>query len=230
MSDSISPPKETQRERLWPYAVIGTILLIVFVAAILIPDYLNYRLRLAGIEAASKMAANNSTPTSSTSATNNKTEPSNAPLPTQPPSKTEPANLVSASAEPKSSEIFETYGRLLTMLLAFVSVLGVFFGYFVRKSLREVEEDTRRQLRQTIAFWEKEKNLLSSEVTTKLAEVRTQQAEVEKMITSSKQVLEVLQTSAKAEAQKPPSEAGLAATAVAAIDADISIPAPPRGE
>ena len=221
MSDATNQPRmDRQQESLMPYALTGVVLLVVFVSAILMPDYFNYKLRLARIEAISKMSASQPTATAPTSTTNNKGESNNPAVPTQ----------LSPSTEPKPSEIFETYGKLLTMLLAFVSVLGVFFGYFVRKSLRDVEEDMRRQVTDTMGFWEKEKKRFFDEVTSTLAEVKKQQSEVEKTIASSKQVLEVLQASAKAESQKPPNEAGLAATAVAAIDADNTIPAPPRGE
>jgi uncharacterized membrane-anchored protein YhcB (DUF1043 family) len=44
------------------------------------------------------------------------------------------------------ARVFETFGRLITLILAVVSVLGVFFGFFVRKSIREVEEDMEKKV------------------------------------------------------------------------------------
>lgn len=231
MNDSTNQPKvERQQESLKPYAITGVILLLVFVTAILMPDYFNFRLRLARIEMASKTAATQPIEPAPTGSTNNKSGTNNISAPTLSSSKTESDNLMPASTEPKSSEIFETYGKLLTMLLAFVSVLGVFFGYFVRKSLRDVEDDMRRQVADTMGFWEKEKNRVFGQLDSKLAEVTTRQVEVDKTIANSKQALEALQVAAKAEGQKPISETGLAASAVAAIDADNTIPAPPGGE
>lgn len=115
------------------------------------------------------------------------------------------------------------------MLLAFVSVLGVFFGYFVRKSLREVEEDLRGHVTQNMDFWEKEKNRLSSEVTAKLTEIEKQQSEFKQMIARGEPLLKALEAAAKAESQKLTDQTARTATAVAAIDADNSIPGPGEG-
>lgn len=217
MSDSTNQTK-TQKPpvRLWPYAFSGAFLLLVFMTGILAPDYFNYQIRLAKIEAVSKISA---------AATKH--------TPAQTDSKSIVDTLTSASLEVKSSEIFETYGKLLTMLLGLVSVLGVFFGYFVRKSLREVEEDLRGHVQQSMDFWGKERDRLSSEVSGKLneiAEQRQQQEklsqEFEKTVERSKQVLEALEAAAKAEQQKLTGDTARTATAAAAIDADETIPKP----
>lgn len=230
MSDSTDDPKAAKQfESFRPYAIIGTVLLVVFVTAILTPDYFNYRLRMERIKIAGKTSATSSAANSSSVTPSNKAESTGA-VPSQSQTKVESETLSPPSTEPKSSEIFETYGKLLTMLLAFVSVLGVFFGYFVRKSLREVEEDMRQQVKDNMGFWEKERDRFFGEANSKLAEVTRQQSEVNKIIASNTKVLEVLQVSAKAEGQKPSNEAGLAASAVAEIDADNTIPAPPGGE
>jgi hypothetical protein len=218
-----------RQEHLWPYAVMAAVLLIVFVTAILTPDYFTYKLRLARIESQNRASATNLTATTQPPAASNQGAPKNSPLP-GPADKTESGNIPTSSTEPKSSEIFETYGKLLTMLLAFVSVLGVLFGYFVRRSLSDVEEDMRRQVKETMDFWEKEKNRLSGEVTSKLAEIDAKQAEVKVTIASSKQALEALQASANAERQKLTEQGGLTQNAVAAIDADNTIPGPAGGE
>lgn len=220
---------EKRQERLWPYAVTAAILLVVFVTAILTPDYFTYKLRLARIESQNRASVTNSTATIQPAATSNQGAPKNSPTP-GPTDKTESGDIPPSSIEPKSSEIFETYGKLLTMLLAFVSVLGVLFGYFVRRSLREVEEDMRRLVTETMGSWEKEWNRLSKEVTSKLTEIDAKQAEVKEIIASSKQALEALQASAKAEGQKLTEQGGLTQSAVAAIDADNTIPGPTGGE
>lgn len=67
------------------------------------------------------------------------------------------APLISPSHTP---DTFETYARLVTLLLALVSVLGVFFGYFVRKSLRETEDDLDKRFDRQMMLWEKERDAL----------------------------------------------------------------------
>ena len=183
---------------------------------ILATDYFNYQIRLAKIEAVSKISV--AAP---------------KPAPAQIDSKGLVDNLASPSLEVKSSEIFETYGKLLTMLLGLVSVLGVFFGYFVRKSLREVEEDLRGHVQQNMDFWGKERDRLSNEVSGKLKEIAEQRQqqeklsqEFEKTAERSKQVLEALEAAAKAEQQKLTGDTARTATAAAAIDADETIPKP----
>jgi hypothetical protein len=217
MTGSTSQPKaEKPLVRLWPYAVSGAFLLVVFMTGIIVPDYFNYQIRLAKIEAVSKISA--AATKSSTAQTD---------------SKSIVDNLTSPSLEVKSSEIFETYGKLLTMLLGLVSVLGVFFGYFVRKSLREVEEDLRGHVQQSMEFWGKERDRLSNEVSEKLREIAEQRRQQEKLsqdfektVERSKQVLETLEVAAKAEQQKLTGDIARTATAAAKIDADETIPKP----
>lgn len=217
MSDSTDRQSaEKSLVRLWPYALLGSFLLIVFVTGILAPDYFNYQIRMAKIEAASKISAAAKSPASEQNA-----------------SKAIADNLMSASLEVKSSEIFETYGKLLTMLLGLISVLGVFFGYFVRKSLREVEEDLRGHVQQNMDFWGKERDRLSSDVARQLKDIgeqRQQQEklsqEFEKTVERSKQTLQALEAAAKAEEQKLTGATGRTATAAAKIDADDTIPQP----
>jgi hypothetical protein len=232
INDSTAPLKPGQQaDQFLRYAITGSLLMTLLVLAILVPDLLNYRLRVAKIEASSKMSAKVPGEPGTSSGTQNTTEKKTEPP--QPVSKPEPD---SGPAEPKSSEIFETYGRLLTMLLAFLSVLGVFFGYFVRKSLREVEEDMRLHVTQTMEFWEKEKKRLSDEVESELKEIRTQQAdfnkqqaEFNKVIVKGQKTLQAMEA-ALSSTQKVAGDTNRTATAVAAIDSDPSIPRPAGGD
>ena len=70
------------------------------------------------------------------------------------------------SVDPKTNlptprvNIFETYARLVTLFLAIVSVLGVFFGYFVRKSIRETEEDIEKRFDRNMDRWKEERDAL----------------------------------------------------------------------
>ena len=226
------PKAQRPPVRFWPYALLGSFLLVVFVAGILASDYFNYRIRLAKIEAVKKVATV-SAPTVSPLSVTNATGGINNTAPAQTSDKTSPEGAALASIEVKSSEIFETYGKLLTMLLGFISVLGVFFGYFVRKSLREVEEDLRDHVALSMDLWEKEKDRLSGEVTSKLKEINRHQqqqaklvAEFDKTLERSKKALEALEAAAKSEEQKLAGGGGRTATAAAALDADATIPKP----
>ncbi len=214
------PHGDTSRVRLWPYALLATLLLIIFAVGVLAPDYLNYRIRLAKIEA-SKSSVNATTGTNE-SASSQTVVQSTA---------SAPADVRLAQMEIKSSEIFETYGKLLTMLLGFLSVLGVFFGYFIRKSLREVEDDLRGHVQQNMDFWGKERDRLSNEVSGKLKEMGEQSErleersrEFEKTVEQSKQLLQTLEAAVKSEEKKLTGDVGWTATAVAVIDADDAIP------
>jgi hypothetical protein len=235
MSESTNQLKtEKPPMRLWPYAFWGSFLLVVFVAGILAPDYFNYRIRLAKIEATSKISAATATTVPSANTTSSTTAATSPVSPAQGASTTVADNLALASTEVKSSEIFETYGKLLTMLLAFASVLGVFFGYFVRKSLREVEEDLRGYVQQSMDFWGNERDRLSSEVAGKLKEINEQgqqqaklSQEFEKIIERGQKALQALEATAKAEEQKLTGDIGRTAAAAAEIDKDETIPNPP---
>lgn len=70
--------------------------------------------------------------------------------------------ISAGSAMPPTStaQLFEAYARLVTLLLGVASVLGLFFGYFVRKSLRETEEDVDKRFDRSLALWEKERATL----------------------------------------------------------------------
>lgn len=221
--------------RFWPYALLGSFLLVVFVAGILASDYFNYRIRMAKIQAFSMSGTTNAPGVSAAGLTNLPGVTSNA-APATSASKPSSENLAAGSLELKGSELFETYAKLLTMLLGFVSVLGVFFGYFVRKSLREVEEDLRGHVALSMDLWAKEKDRLSGEVAAKLKEISKHQqqqaklvAEFEKTLDRSKQALQALEAAAKSEEQKLTGGAGRTASAAATIDADNSIPQP-QGE
>jgi hypothetical protein len=238
MTETTSERKPPPSEGFLLYAVAGGLLLVLLVAAILTPDYLNYRLRMAAIEAGkvSTIPAI-ATPGTPITAPGNPTT-----LPGNP--GTAPVNAGTVKSSPttsgvtpqelKSSEIFEAYGRLLTMLLALGSVLGVFFGYFVRKSLREMEEDLRTHVIQNMDSWEKQRDRLSSDVTAKLAEVSLAQKaqellqkKAEKTLRRVRHALRVLDEAAKVDSQKAtPNQERTAASVAATLDADDTIPNP----
>ena len=218
--------KEKQPVRFWPYACWGSFILVLFVTAITAPDYFNYQIRLAKVESTAKIAQN---VVVALSASNSKITADSTVLKSA--GETVTKSFMSPVLEPKSSEIFDTYGKLITMLLGFISVLGVFFGYFVRKSLREAEEDLRDHVKLSMDLWEKEKDRLSAEVSNKLKEIakdqgqqKTKADEFDTIIAKSKKALEALEAAAKTEEQKLTGATARTATAAAMIDADDSIP------
>jgi hypothetical protein len=115
--------------------------MVVFVAALLIPDYMNYQLKLVILEQQRPPAAQPmwslDTNVFGKSSSNVFFVSTNASSRAQTPSE---ATAV------KPSDIYETYAKLITMLLGFISVVGVLFGYFVRRHVRELTEDIRRDV------------------------------------------------------------------------------------
>jgi hypothetical protein len=56
------------------------------------------------------------------------------------------AQKASFSTVESGSKVFEAYGRLVTTVVSLITVLGVFFVYFSRKSHRELEEEVRSHI------------------------------------------------------------------------------------
>lgn len=50
--------------------------------------------------------------------------------------------------------MFESFGHFLTLLLGLISLLGLFFGYFTRKSLMETQGDLKQDLKEAKDAWE----------------------------------------------------------------------------
>lgn len=70
-----------------------------------------------------------------------------------------------------SASFFEAYARLITLLLSMVSVLGLFFAYFVRKSLRETEEDLERRFESSMKSWQAGQKKIAAQVTADAREI-----------------------------------------------------------
>ena len=144
MSDETTP--KTQ-EKFWPYALCAGGLLLILTLAILTPDFLNYRYRQDRLlHSAADAAAAQTNPTPAVGAT--ATDQSKITTPTAP-------GLPFES--PRPSEIYETYAKLVTMMLGFVSVVGVLAGYFVRKSVRELTEDVRIEVAREVKIFERDR-------------------------------------------------------------------------
>lgn len=85
---------------------------------------------------------------------------------------------------------FETYARLVTLFLAIVSVLGVFFGYFVRKSIRETEEDIEKRFDRNMDLWKKERGELLKQYEDDAKKLREKLAIVTKLEEGLREILE----------------------------------------
>jgi hypothetical protein len=165
MSESQKPdrerPKDTPRrkgaeEKLWHYAVSAFALLLVLTVAILTPNYLNYRYRVQHLE---HLSGSSSTADNAASVTS---VASNAPPAV---TATSPKSDSRDLGEPplKTSDIYETYGQLITMLLGFVAAVGVLCGYFAKKSVRELTEDVRDDMEREKTWFRRECDLALKE-------------------------------------------------------------------
>ena len=85
---------------------------------------------------------------------------------------------------------FETYARLVTLFLAIVSVLGVFFGYFVRKSIRETEEDIEKRFDRNMDLWKKERDDLLKQYEDDANKLREKLTIVTKLEEGLREILE----------------------------------------
>jgi hypothetical protein len=202
-------------ESVTPYAVTAVILLIILCAAILTPDYLNYRYRVVALTTASK---NQVTPIKSSEAT--KQPASTSPNALQYIASSETTSM--ADVPIKTSDMFEVYGKLVTMLLGFISIIGVLFGYFVRRSLREVEDDIRGAVEHRVVLWEKEKDALSTSTKEQLGQAREELNAFKKMKEEGERLVKALGEIEKAETEKKPVTPS-AVTVTNAIDNDPTI-------
>ncbi|HEX8296775.1 MAG TPA: hypothetical protein VF593_10765 [Chthoniobacteraceae bacterium] len=125
------------------YLLAGVTILALFVAAIVLPDVLPYVFpnRILQPPVSGAVTSGSST----------------APSIPAPPSTTA---LPLSGAPMATVQLFETYARLVTLFIGVASVLGLFFGYFVRKSLRETEEDVDKRFDRSLTLWEKERTAL----------------------------------------------------------------------
>lgn len=141
-----------QHEMPLRYLITGVLILTLFVAAIVLPDVLPYLFPSRGAATAGAGV----TPIF----------PAATPGPTSP----TPAAAVSQVA----GQLFEGYARLVTLFIGVASVLGLFFGYFVRKSIRETEEDVDKRFDRNFALWEKERTTLLDQYKTDAATLKEQ--------------------------------------------------------
>ncbi len=169
------------------YAASAIVLLLILTTAILTPDYLNYRLRVQELSAQVKPS-----PTLAGMLTGPLVGPPSPQAASGTPSLPLPTVIKPAL---ETSQIFETYGKLITMLLGFVSILGVFVGYFVRKSLREIQEDVYKDVEKRMLLWELEKQM----VLRSLDETRIKFDGLTKLYDDAKQVLDNLKEASKGE-------------------------------
>jgi uncharacterized small protein (DUF1192 family) len=121
---------------------------------------------------------------------------------------------------------FEPYARLVTLLLSIVSVLGLFFAYFVRKSLHETEEALEKRFDRNMELWKTEQKTVAAQaaqVTADANEVKLRVQEVNELSRQIKEVTAELDRTDKQAAQKSSSKAEVA-QASSVLDAQISDP------
>ena len=202
---------------MWPYGLTSVLLLVILTLAILAPDYWNYRYQLS-IAMSRNMATVPTIHINSNALPTILAIDSNAPLDV-----IKAIDLTTIDPPLKTSDIFETYGKLLTLLLGFISVLAVFLGYFVRRSLREVEEDMHSSLKNRMEQWEKQKDALINDFSKQMEEVSKELAAFKKLKEEGEQALNVLKEQAKAEKESAGVSVIAASAATQAIDQDETI-------
>lgn len=87
-----------------------------------------------------------------------------------------------------SASFFEAYARLITLVLSILSVLGLFFAYFVRKSLREIEEDVEKRFDRTLKSWETDQKAIRDQNATYASEIKAKFDEIVKLHADIKQL------------------------------------------
>jgi len=190
-------PKQVKDDRMRPsrempmrYVVAALAIMALFLTAIVLPDILRFF----------------SQPTSATQVTPGATAVTQAPA--------APVSMSAANPTAATAQLFESYARLVTLFLGVASVLAVFFGYFVRKSIRETEEDVDKRFDRSLNLWEKERSSLLDQYKAdalKLVEKITVVDGLEKKMRELMQELtDALQTT-----RNPPDQSGAAIDATA---------------
>gem|GEM_PF-5077693 len=130
-----------------------------------------------------------------------------------------PSTVTSPTAA--TAQLFESYARLITLFLGLASVLAVFFGYFVRKSIRETEEDVDNRLERSLKLWEKEKTSLLDQYKADCEKLEKKIGEAEALEKGTRKLMNELTDALQTSRQTP----GLANTTVAdaasAVDAQL---------
>lgn len=187
-----TPKARGSEEKLWHYAVSAFALLVILTMAILAPNYWNYRYRVKQLERFS--ISTNAVLTSAPAGVVASNAPPAAAV-TPPKSGIE----VVGEAPLKTSDIYETYGQLITMLLGFVAAVGVLCGYFAKKSVRELTEDVRADMDREKEWFRRECDLAlkqtenaKQEATESLAAAKKLEQELQDLVRENKQQLAAL--------------------------------------
>lgn len=239
MHAEVAPENRTDKKRSaadnpWLYVTAMLIVLISMVLTILLPSYWNFRLRNRQIDWAEQVAtaaattpkgAAQSQPSNQTApalggvTANQSTENSTLPHRTDSAS----AREIGKSEGEDLSRMFDTYARLLTMLVAVLSGFGVFFGFFVRKSIREVEDDIRKDSKERLLEMTAKNDELKTYMNTLKGDLESRAVELSELVDKSKglisQLNEALERSS-AEAERVASGAVAPAQVVEAAKRD----------
>lgn len=211
MSDK-QKEKGEPKEQLWRYGAAAIVLLVILTAAILTPDYLNYRYKLAALKRPAPIAQ--------PGATNNLTR-------VVPPSADEKSSSTQETAL-KTADIYETYGKLITMLLGFVSVVGVLFGYFVRKNVRELTEDVRSDVQREVEYFKRERESALEKIAEadkkaqlSLTKGETLETKLEALLKSVEERLKALDEAIKSYQEKRSAPSPSTADTTAKVDQEL---------
>lgn len=91
-----------------------------------------------------------------------------------------------------SASFFEAYARLITLMLSILSVLGLFFAYFLRKSLHEIEDGVEKRVDRTLKSWEEDQIKIKKQIASDADETKKMYDETSKLYINIKKLEEGL--------------------------------------
>lgn len=130
-------------------SVAGALIFLLMLTAMALPEYFRYRLRVKQLEFSQQQAMQQAAASSASPSATSQTVPSSG-----------QTQQVSAGATAESASLFESYARFITLLVGLVSVLGFFLGFFIRRSIREHEEDIDKKLAKSVEGWKDEQTAI----------------------------------------------------------------------
>lgn len=199
------------------YGGAAVVLMMILTAAILTPDYFSYKLKMEALRSTQSVPSKQSPP--SIKSCEDQPQPAGGKSQAVATAK---VTLEKAEDEKKASDpsqLFETYGKLLTMLLGFVSVLGVFVGYFVRKSLREIQDDISQDVEKRMKLWEEQKTVVMSYH----SKTKKKMKGLTKLYDKYKQVLDAMEATTNADQKENKAVTPTSKSAADALDSDPTL-------
>lgn len=206
----------------WSIGITSVFVLFLMVLAIAVPEYWKYKFQMSQLELQTKQLVfqqdqekkraekqdSSAPPSASQQPVTVKSESISQSPAMQSETKPGPISV-------DSSALFDSYGRFITLLVGLISVIGIFFGYFVKKSIHETEESMGAKIDKILIDWKEEKGRIeknyetqSNMLTQKLGEVTSLKDEVSSLKERLREYLDEYETSKQeyTEGPAPPTQ------------------------